>query len=230
MAPQFERGFFLKDDFGIRARLGIPPLPVSMGAGGESLFNPGDFVAWYKRTAPVLASRRHDLPMLYQIWLHRSGAEGKSGRAVYFEAGGDDYSVFASLTPTLVARKLPAGWLREKMLPAQKQSTGYVQQIIPRVEDMLTGGTLRPPDLDGNIPVSPQRFLDLFIGSGVELEALPFAEVFARELRELATAAAHAKSCHRPLHLRHLWRRPRAACPHPNPWRIPTKGGVDSIS
>jgi hypothetical protein len=69
---------------------------------------------------------------------------------------------------------------------------------------MLTGGTLRPPDLDGNIPVSPQRFEDLFIGSGVELEALPFADVFARELRELAGAAAHAKSCGRALHLQHL--------------------------
>ena len=27
MAPQFERGF-LRDDFGIRARLGIPELPL----------------------------------------------------------------------------------------------------------------------------------------------------------------------------------------------------------
>ena len=121
----------------------------------------------------------------------RSGCTGRDttdrmGRAVYFEAGGEDYSVFASLTPTLVARKLPAGWLREKLLPAQKQSTGYAQTVIPRVEDQPPGRRLRPPTIDGNIPISAQGFEDLFAGSGVELEALPFADVFARELRELA--------------------------------------------
>ena len=213
MAPQFERGFFPRDEFGIRVKLGIPEPPVPParegngrdGAGDEQLVDPDDFVAWYKRAAPALASRRHDLPVLYQTWLHRSDTDAKMGRAVYFESGGDDYSVFASLVPTLVARKLPPGWLREKMLPAQKQSTGYAQEIIPRAEDLPTrGGGLRAPDIDGNIPISPKGFEDLFIGSGVELEALPFAEVFARELRELASAAAHAKSCHRPLHLRHL--------------------------
>ena len=213
MAPQFERGFFLRDEFGIRAKLGIPELPVppargdggqGQGQGADQLVDPDAYVAWYKRAAPALASRRHELPMLYQVWLHREDTDGKTGRAVYFEAAGVDYSVFASLTPTLVARKLPAGWLREKMLPAQKQSTGYVQQTIPRAEDMPTGRTLRSPDIDGNLALSADRFEDLFLGSGVELEALPFAEVFARELRELATAAAHAKSCHRTLHLRRL--------------------------
>ena len=202
MAPQFERGFFLRDGFGIRAKLGIPEPPVpparADGQGSEQIVDPDDFVAWYRRAAPALASRRHDLPMLYQIWLHRSDTDGKTGRAVYFEANGDDYSVFASLAPTLVARKLPAGWLRDKMLPAQKQSTGYVQETIPRAEDMPTGRGLRSPDLDGNLAITPDRFEDLFLGSGVELEALPFAEVFARELRELATAAAHAKSCRPP--------------------------------
>ena len=202
MAPQFERGFFPRDEFGIRAKLGIPEPPVSNA--DEQLVDPDDFVAWYKRAAPAIASRRHDLPMLYQTWLHRSDTDAKMGRAVYFEARGDDYSVFASLVPTLVARKLPSGWLREKMLPAQKQSTGYAQEIIPRAEDLPTGTALRAPDVDGNIPISAKGFEDLFIDSGVELEALPFAEVFARELRELASAAAHAKSCHRPLHLRHL--------------------------
>ena len=207
MAPQFERGFFLRDDFGIRAKLGIPAPPIppaSADAGADQTVDPEAYVAWYKRAAPALASRRHDLPTLYQVWLHRADTEGKTGRAVYFEADGEDYSVFASLTPTLVARKLPAGWLREKMLPAQKQSTGYVQETIPRAEDMPTGSRLRSPDIDGNLAISPDRFEDLFLGSGVELEALPFAEVFARELRALATAAAHAKNCHRPLHLRHL--------------------------
>ena len=188
MAPQFARGFFVKDDFGIRAKLGIPTPPM---ANDDEVVDPDDFVAWYKRAAPA-------------IWLRRPDPEGKTGRAVYFEAGGDQYSVFASLTPTLVARKLPPGWLREKMLPAQKQSTGYTQQVIPRAEDLPTGSGLRAPDVDGNIPISPQRFEDLFVDSDVELEALPFADVFARELRELATAAAHAKACHRPLHLRHL--------------------------
>jgi hypothetical protein len=200
MAPQFERGFFLKDEFGIRAKLGIPTPPMA----NDEVVDPDDFVAWYKRAAPALASRRHDLPVLYQIWLHRAEPEGKTGRAVYFEAGGEEYSVFASLTPTLVARKLPPGWLREKMLPAQKQSTGYTQQVIPRAEDLPTGSGLRAPDVEGNIALSAQRFEDLFVDSGVELEALPFADVFARELRELANAAAHAKACHRPLHLRHL--------------------------
>ena len=209
MAPQFERGFFLKDDFGIRAKLGIPAPPVpparAAGDGGnEQVVDPDEFVAWYKRAAPALASRRHDLPVLYQIWLHRADSRDKTGRAVYFEAGGEAYSVFASLAPTLIARKLPAGWLREKMLPAQRQSTGYAQQVIPRAEDLPTRTQLRPPDLDGNIPISPTGFEDLFIGDEVELEALPFADVFARELRELAGAAVHAKSCHRPLHLRRL--------------------------
>jgi hypothetical protein len=79
-----------------------------------------------------------------------------------------------------------------------------VQAVIPRIEEQLPGTTLRPPDIDGNIPISPQRFEDLFLGSGVELEAWPFAEVFARELSELAAAATHAKTCGRALHLRHF--------------------------
>jgi hypothetical protein len=206
MAPQFEHGF-LRDDFGIRAKLGIPELPSALpGAGGgkDLLLEAGAFVDWYKRAAPALATRRHELPTLYQIWLHRRDTTDRMGRAVYFEAGGDEYSVFASLTPKLLARKLPAGWLREKMLPAQRQSTGYVQPVIPRVEDQAPGLKLRPPDIDGNVAIAPQGFEHLFASSGVELEALPFVEVFARELRELAGAAAHAKSCGRPLHLRHF--------------------------
>jgi hypothetical protein len=207
MAPQFERGFLLRDDFGIRAKLGIPDLavPGAPGGNGKDLDVQADvFVAWYRRAAPALASRRHDLPTLYQVWLHRTDTTTRMGRAVYFEAGDAQYSAFASLTPTILARKLPPGWLREKLLPAQKLSTGYVQAIIPRLEDQLPGSSLRPSDIDGNIPISAQRFEDLFAGSGVELEALPFADVFARELRELAGAAAHAKSCGRPLHLRHF--------------------------
>ena len=212
MAPQFESGF-LRDGFGIRARLGIPELPVPVGrdVNGKELVVEADvFIAWHKRTAPALASRRHDLPMLYQVWLHRPqttdnvDSVDKTGRAVYFEAAGEQYSVFASLAPTLFARKLPGGWLREKMLPAQKQSTGFAQTVIPCIEDRLPGTTLRPADIDGNIPISPQRFEDLFRSSGVELEARPFAEVFARELSELAAAATHAKTCGRALHLRHF--------------------------
>jgi hypothetical protein len=211
VAPQFERGLLLRDEFGIRAKLGIPALPVPAVRDGddqEQLIEPGEFVAWYKRAAPALASRRHQLPTLYQIWLHRSGMDARAdkvertGRAVYFQWGGDDYSVFASLVPTLVGRKLPPGWLHEKMLPAQRQSTGHAQEVIPRVED--TTSRLRAPDLDGNVALSPEGFEDLFAGSGVELEALPFAGVFARELRELADAATHARSCLRPLHLRHF--------------------------
>ena len=205
MAPQFENGF-LRDDFGIRAKLAIPELPVpyppDLNGPGLSI-QAADFIAWHKRAAPVLASRRHDLPALYQVWLHRPDTTDRMGRAAYFEAEGEQYSVFASLAPTLLARKLPAGWLREKMLPAQRQSTGFAQRVIPRVEEQLPGTKLRAPDVNGNIPIVPQAFEDLFAGSGVELEALPFADVFARELRELAGAAAHAKTCGRPLHLRH---------------------------
>ena len=94
--------------------------------------------------------------------------------------------MFASLTPTLVARKLPAGWLREKLLPAQKQATGYAQTIIPRVEDQ-PGRWLRPADEEGNVPISAEGFEDLFAGTGVELEALPFADAFgARDPRARA--------------------------------------------
>jgi len=206
MAPQFESGF-LRDDFGIRARLGIPELPVPDGRdlNGKELDVEADaFIAWHKRAAPALASRRHDLPLLYQVWLHRPQTTEKMGRTVYFEAAGEYYSVFASLAPTLFARKLPGGWLREKMLPAQKQSTGFAQTVITRIAEQLPGATLRPPHIDGNIPISPQRFEDLFMGSGVELEAWPFAEVFARELSELAAAATHARTCGRALHLGHF--------------------------
>ncbi|HMF44419.1 MAG TPA: hypothetical protein VKQ32_27285 [Polyangia bacterium] len=173
----------------------------------ELLVEAGVFIAWYKRTAPVLASRRHELPALYQVWLHRPGKAGRVdriGQAVYFEAGGEEYSVFASLSPTILARKLPAGWLREKLLPAMKQSTGFAQTVIPRLEEQSPGSRLRAADIDGNIPISPQGFEDLFDGSDVELEALPFAQVFGRELRDLAIAATHAKLCGRPLHLHHV--------------------------
>jgi hypothetical protein len=206
MAPQFELGF-LRDGFGIRAKLGIPELPAELpgsGSGKDLLLNADAFIDWHKRTAPALATRRHELPMLYQVWLHRRDTTERMGRAVYFEANGEQYSVFASLTAKLFARKLPDGWLREKMLPAQKQSTGYVQPVIPRLEEQAPGLKLRPPDSDGNIAITAQGFEHLFEGSGVELEAVPFADVFARELRELAGAAAHAKTCGRPLHLRHF--------------------------
>jgi hypothetical protein len=156
-----------------------------------------DFIAW-ESAGDALA-----LPTLYRVWLHRADAPGRTGRAVYFRAGGDDYSVFASLTPTLTARKLPAGWLHEKLLPAQKQATGYAQAVIPRLED-LPGRSLQPADEDANIPISPDGFEELFAGSEVELEALPFVEVFGRALGELAGAAQHARSCGRDLRLRHL--------------------------
>jgi len=109
----------------------------------------------------------------------------------------------ASLTPTLIARKLPSGWLREKLLPAQRQATGYAQTIIPRLEDR-PGRSLRSTDDDGHVSISAAGFEDLFAGTGVELEALPFAHAFERELGELAVAAAHATTCGRPLHLHHV--------------------------
>jgi hypothetical protein len=183
MAPQFET---------------LCALPFPRWSAGESpSVAAADFVAWQARTS---GQRQDDV---YRVWLNRPDTTDRGGRAVYFQAGGDDYSVFASLTPTLLARKLPAGWLREKLLPAQRQATGYAQKIIPRLED-LPGRALRPADEEGNVPISPEGFADLFAGTGVELEALPFAYVFGREISELAAAAEHAASCGRPLHLHHV--------------------------
>ena len=158
-------------------------------------------------TAAALAANPTALPTLYQVWVRRPGSqapEGMMGRAAYFEAGGEQYSVFASLTPTIVARQLPAGWLREKLLPAQKHSTGYVQTTIPHLEHQLPGSTLRPADADGDIPMTASGFEALFAGTDVELEAAPFVAVFARELHELAATAAHAASCGRALRLHHF--------------------------
>jgi hypothetical protein len=183
MAPQFEDAC---------------PLPFPSGPDSERPSVPAaDFVAWQIRAS----GKPHDY--VYRVWLNRAETTDRMGRAVYFESGGEAYSVFASLTPTLVARKLPAGWLREKLLPAQKQATGYVQPIIPRVEDR-PGRALRPADEEGNVPISAEGFEDLFADTGVELEALPFADAFGREIHELALAAAHAASCGRPLHLHHV--------------------------
>src|SRR5205814_9662256 len=128
------------------------------------------------------------VPTVYRVWLRRPDAAGRTGRAVYFEAAGEEYAVFASLTPKLLARKLPAGWLREKLLPAQKQAMGYAQTVIPRLERQLPGVALLPTD-DGSIALSPGRFEDLFRDSDVELERLPFATVFERELHARAAAA-----------------------------------------
>jgi hypothetical protein len=183
MAPQFEDAC---------------PLPFPSGPDSESSsIVAADFVAWQVR---VSGQPHNDV---YRVWLNRPDTTDRGGRAVYFQAGGEDYSVFASLTPTLLARKLPAGWLREKLLPAQKQATGYAQTIIPRVEDQ-PGRWLRPADEEGNVPISAEGFEDLFAATGVELEALPFGDAFGREIHELARAAAHAASCGRPLRLHHV--------------------------
>jgi len=174
------------------------PLPFTGGTNGHGpSVAAAEFVAWQ------ISASGQPQNDVYRVWLNRPDTTDRGGRAVYFEAGGEDYAVFASLTPILVARKLPAGWLREKLLPAQRQSTGYAQTIIPRVEDR-PGRSLRPADEEGNVPITAEGFEELFAGTGVELEALPFAHVFERELRELAVAAAHASSCGRPLHLFHV--------------------------
>jgi len=146
----------------------------------------------------------HALPTVYRVWLHRSDTPDRTGRAVYFQAGGEDYAVFASLSPKLVARRLPAGWLREKLLPAQKQATGYAQTIIPCLEGALPESWVRPADEEGSVAISAQAFEDLFAGSDVELEAIPFAAAFARELQDLAGAAAHARRSGHRLHLRQV--------------------------
>ena len=104
----------------------------------------------------------------------------------------------------MVVRQLPDGWLREKLLPAQRASTSYAQRVIPRVEESGPAAALPPVDANGDTSISPRGFQAVFLGSEVELEALPFAEVFERELRELAGAAAHARYCGRPLHVRHV--------------------------
>ena len=190
MAPQFET---------------VRPLPFPRGGEvKDPSVAASDFVAWQARAASDDAAPDRRAPRtVYRVWLNRVETTDRMGRAVYFQAGGEDYAVFASLTPTLVARKLPAGWLRGKLLPAQKQATGYVQPIIPRLEDR-PGHSLRPPDEEGNVPISAEGFEDLFAGTGVELETLPFADAFGREIHELARAAAHAASCGRPLHLHQI--------------------------
>src|SRR4029077_15093921 len=120
------------------------PLPFPSGPDiGSPFIAAADFIAWQVR---VSAKPHNDV---YRVWLNRPDTADRGGRAVYFQAGGEDYSVFASLTPTLIARKLPAGWLREKLLPTQKQATGYAQTIVPRVEDQPRRW-LRPADEEGN--------------------------------------------------------------------------------
>jgi len=179
------------------------PLPVAPDASGAPRsVDAAAFIAWHERADATLTDLTRPIPTVYRVWLHRPDAAGRTGRAVYFEAAGEHYAVFASLTPTLLARKLPDGWLREKLLPAQKQAMGYAQTVIPRFEHQLPGVSLQPIDDDGNIPLSPRRFEDLFRDSDVELERLPFATVFERELHALAGAAAHAATCGRRLHLR----------------------------
>jgi hypothetical protein len=181
------------------------PLPVAPDASGAPRsVDAADFIAWHRRAGAKLTDLTRPIPTVYRVWLHRPDAAGRTGRAVYFEAAGEHYAVFASLTPTLLARKLPDGWLREKLLPAQKQAMGYAQTVIPRFEHQLPGVSLQPIDDDGNIPLSAGRFEDLFRDSDVELESLPFATVFERELHALAGAAAHAATCGRVLHLRQV--------------------------
>jgi hypothetical protein len=139
---------------------------------------------------------------VYQIWVHRPDGTGKVGRAVHFEAGGEHYEAFASSSPTVTARKLSRR-VDAQSLRAQWRGTGYEQTIIPRLEN-LPGRCLRLPDEQGNILISPEGFEALFAGTGVELEARPFASVFGREMNELAEAAAHARGCGRVLRLYHV--------------------------
>jgi len=187
MAPEFESGC---------------PLPFASGPDGDDIsVAAADFVAWQARAADDARAASAGWPTVYRVWLQRPDTTDRTGRAVYFQAGDDDYAVFASLTPRLLVHKLPAGWLRGKLLPAQRQSTGYAQTVIPRLEIQVPGLALRPADDDGSIALSPRSFEELFVDSGVELEAVPFGDAFARELRELAAAAAHARTCGRPLRL-----------------------------
>ena len=46
-------------------------------------------------TAQQVGLETRELPTLYQVWLRTSETE-RTGRAVYFEQGGKQYSVFAS--------------------------------------------------------------------------------------------------------------------------------------
>ena len=184
------------------------PLPVAADAadptGEPRSIDAAAFIAWQQRADATLSDADRPAPTVYRTWLHRTDGPGRTGRAVYFEAAGEHYAVFASLTPTLLARKLPDGWLREKLLPAQKQAMGYAQTVIPLFEHQLPGVALQPIDDDGNIPLSRRRFEDLFRDTDVELESLPFATAFEHELHALAVAAAHAATCGRVLHLRQV--------------------------
>jgi hypothetical protein len=179
------------------------PLPVAPDATGAARsVDAAAFIAWHERADDTLTDATRPVATVYRVWLHRPDSADRTGRAVYFEAAGEHYAVFASLTPSLLARKLPDGWLHEKLLPAQKQAMGYAQTVIPRFEHQLPGVPLQPTDDEGSLPLSPRRFEDLFRDSDVELERLPFATAFERELHALAGAAAHAATCGRTLHLR----------------------------
>lgn len=202
MGTEFEHGF-VRDEFGIRAKLDIPDLPEPFASEtGTSEVAPAAFIGWHERAAAALDAGADELPTLYQVWL-RTSDTGRTGRAVYFEMGGKQYSVFASLSPTLVVHELPNGWLREKLLPAQRASTSHAQSVIPRVEERGPAAALPPVDANGDTSISPRGFEVLFQGSDVELDALPFAAVFERELRALAGAAGHARYCGRPLRVHH---------------------------
>jgi hypothetical protein len=203
IGAEFEQGF-LRDEFGIRAKLDIPDLPETPAPESRTAeVAPSAFIGWQERAAAALVAGARDLPTLYQVWL-RTGGNGRTGRAVYFEMGGKQYSVFASLSPTLVVHQLPDGWLHEKLLPAQRASTSYAQSVIPRVEEHGADATLPPVDANGDTSISPRGFEALFEDSDVELDEFPFADVFERELRQLESAAAHARYCGRPLRLRHF--------------------------
>src|SRR5262249_52158232 len=150
------------------------PLPAAPDAtGAPRSVDAAAFIAWHEHAGATLTHTARPIPTVSGAGLPRPDASGRTGRAVYFEAAGEHYAVFASLTPTLLARKLPDGWLHEKLLPAQKQAMGYAQTVIPRFEHQLPGVSLLPADEDGNIPLSARRFETLFRDSDVELEVLP---------------------------------------------------------
>ena len=70
----------MRDDFGLRARLGIPALPLpEPGASRRDappfLVEAAAYIAWYEVTAAALAANPTALPTLYQVWVQRPGTD-----------------------------------------------------------------------------------------------------------------------------------------------------------
>ena len=150
-----------------RSRAGRQRESVHRGRGLRGLAGPRVGQAAQRRLPRVAESPRHDrsrgtgglLPGGRRGLLRLRVADADAGRAQ--AAGG------------LAAREAAAGAEAGDGLRADDHPAGRGS----------AGTRLRPADEEGNVPISAEGFEDLFAGTGVELEALPFARAFEREIR-----------------------------------------------